>query len=166
MADDMVGQHDLLQRRLHALAGRWSQGQVSLKQIVGLQDAELYAIASQGYFLFLQGKSGPARTIFEGLVAIDPRNAYYYRALGAIYWRLKDPAKAIRQFTYAIRVSPREITSYINRAEVYVAQKQFKLARSDLQFALSTASPADRALAKKARAMLRGNPRGRRTPRS
>ena len=134
---------------------QWGQGKTSIKQIVGLRDEELYAIASQGYFLFLQGKSTPARVIFEGLVAIDPRNAYYYRALGAIYWRLKDPQRAIRQFTYAIRVAPREVSSYVNRAEIYVAQRQFNLARSDLQFALATARAPDAPLVEKARAMLR-----------
>lgn len=133
---------------------RWGQGKIGIKQIVGLSDDEMFAIASQGYFLFLQGKSEPARVIFEGLVALDPRNAYYYRALGAIYWRLKDPARAIRQFTYAIRVAPREVSSYVNRAEIYVAQRQFAQARSDLQFALAAARPAQAPLAAKARAML------------
>lgn len=144
-----------MRQQLHQLVDAWSHGRTSLKSIVGMGDDELYAIANQGYHLFVQGKNEPARVLFEGLVAMDPRNAYYYRALGAIYWRVKEPQLAIRQFTYAIRVSPREISSYVNRAEVYVAQKQFKLARSDLQFALSTATAADRALASKAKAMLR-----------
>lgn len=155
MPSDILAHSAPMQQRLQALADQWSQGRVSLKQIVGLQDAELFAIANQGYYLFLQGKSEPARILFEGLVAIDPRNAYYYRALGAIYWRLKEPQKAVRQFTYAIRVAPREITSYINRAEVYVAQSQFKLARADLNFALSNAASHEAPLAKKAQAMLR-----------
>lgn len=154
MPSDILAHSAPMQQRLHALADQWSQGRVSLKQIVGLQDAELFAIANQGYYLFLQGKSEPARVLFEGLVAIDPRNAYYYRALGAIYWRLKEPQKAVRQFTYAIRVAPREITSYINRAEVYVAQNQFKLARTDLNFALNNAQSHEAPLAKKAQAML------------
>ena len=144
-----------MRQRLGALVAQWGHGQVSLKQIVGLEDDELYAIASQGYHLFLQGKSEAARTVFEGLVAIDPRNAYYYRALGSIYWRLKEPQRAIRQLTFAIRVAPREVTSYINRAEIYIAQKQFKLARSDLQFALASVKPHEAPLADKARAMLR-----------
>ena len=134
---------------------QWAQGRASLKQIIGLSDDELYAIANQGYYLFLQGKAEPARVLFEGLVAIDPRNAYYYRALGAIYWRLKESQKAIRQFTYAIRVSPQEISSYINRAEVYVANTQFDLAQADLHYALSHAAPHEEALASKARAILR-----------
>ena len=140
---------------LTELVVQWGQGKTSIKQMVGLSDDELYAIASQGYFLFLQGKSDAARVVFEGLVAIDPRNAYYYRALGAIYWRLKEPQRAVRQLTYAIRVAPREIGSYINRAEVYIAQKQFKLARSDLQFALASARVHEAPLTEKAKAMLR-----------
>jgi type III secretion system low calcium response chaperone LcrH/SycD len=144
-----------LQVRLRNLVDQWAQGRVSLKQIVGLSEEELYAIASQGYYLFLQGKSEPARVLFEGLVAIDPRNAYYYRALGAIYWRLKEPQKAVRQFTYAIRVAPHEVSSYVNRAEVYVALQQFQLATNDLQFALRHAGARDAALVKKARAMMR-----------
>lgn len=143
-----------MREHLLQLVEAWGQGRTSLKTIVGLGDDELYAIANQAYHLFVQGKNEPARVLFEGLVAIEPRNAYYYRALGAIYWRVKEPQLAIRQFTYAIRVSPREISSYVNRAEVYVAQKQYQLAASDLRFALSTATAAERPLTNKARAML------------
>jgi tetratricopeptide (TPR) repeat protein len=155
MAEDKHIEGEQLQKRLEKLVDQWSQGRVSLKQIVGLSEEELFAFASQGYFMFLQGKTEPARVIFEGLVAIDPRNAYYYRALGAIYWRLKEGQKALKQFTYAIRVAPREISSYVNRAEIYVAQKQFQAARADLSQAIRMSGMTDRALAAKARAMLR-----------
>ncbi len=155
MAEDIRFQGEQFKPRLQALVEQWAQGRASLKQIIGLSDDELYAIANQGYYLFLQGKAEPARVLFEGLVAIDPRNAYYYRALGAIYWRLKESQKAIRQFTYAIRVSPQEISSYINRAEIYVANAQFDLAQTDLQYALAHAAPHEEALASKARAILR-----------
>jgi tetratricopeptide (TPR) repeat protein len=146
---------DQLKTKLQGLVQQWSQGQASLKQIVGLSEEELYAIANQGYYLFLQGKAEPARVLFEGLVAIDPRNAYYYRALGAIYWRLKDGRRAIRQFTYAIRVAPNDVSAYVNRAEVYVASQQFDLARADLQQALDLARPAEQALHSKAGAILK-----------
>lgn len=154
MAEDRRSEGNQLQQRLQGLVSQWSQGRVTLKQIVGLTEEELYALSNQGYYLFLQGKTEPARVIFEGLVAIEPRNAYYYRALGVIYWQLKEPQKALKQFTYAIRVAPREIASYINRAEVYVALKQFEQARSDLQFAMSNARPFEDALLAKAKAML------------
>lgn len=143
-----------MQARLEKLTEQWSQGQVSLKQIMGLSRDELYAISTQGYNFFLQGKIQPARVIFEGLVAIDPRNPYYYRALGVIYWREKETQKALKQFTYAIRVAPKEIASHINRAEVFVGNKQFDDARTDLEYALANAKPHDAALIRKARAIL------------
>jgi predicted Zn-dependent protease len=155
MAEDRRHHGEQMQARMARLVSQWSQGRVSLKQIVGLSEEELYAVASQGYFMFLQGKTEPARVIFEGLVAVDPRNAYYYRALGAIYWRLKQSQKALKQFTYAIRVAPREVSSYVNRAEIYVAQRAFQQARADLRAALQHAGPHDGALVSKARAMLR-----------
>ena len=142
------------QSRLQNLVTQWSQGKTSLKSIMGLSEEEMHAVASQAYFLFLQGKVEAARVIFEGLVAIDPRNAYYYRALGTIYWRLKDPIKALKQLTYAIRVSPTDVSAYINRAEIYIATQQFPQARLDLAAALQHAKPTDVPLVKKAHAMV------------
>lgn len=155
MAEDQQVQSEQMQRRMQSLVSQWSQGKVSLKQILGLSENELFAIASQGYFLFLQGKTEDARVFFEGLVALDPRNAYYYRALGTIYWRLKEPQKAIKQFTYALRVAPTDTSTYINRAEIYVATEQFALARSDLTAALQNARTSEEALVQKAQAIMK-----------
>ena len=119
-----------------------------------MSDEELFAVASQGYYLFLQGKIEQARVIFEGLVAIDPKNAYYYRALGVIYWRMKEAQKALKQFTYAIRVAPKDISSYVNRAEVYVSAGHFSKARKDLGYVLEHAGREELALVNKSRAIL------------
>ena len=143
---------DPLTKRLHKLTLEWSQGRVSLKEIVGLSP-ELFAVPIRATSSS-QGKIQPAQVIFEGLVAIDPRNAYYYRALGAIYWQQQEAQKALRQFTYAIRVAPHDVSSYVNRAEVFVASKQFEEARKDLHQALSRARPEDQPLVKKANAMM------------
>ena len=154
MAEDKHLDGVQLQSRLQNLVTQWAKGRVTLKEMLGLTDEELFSIANQGYLLFLQGKTESARVLFEGLVAVNPRNAYYYRALGAIYWRLGESQKAIKQFTYAIRVSPKDVSSHINRAEVYIATRQFAQAREDLHTALRHARPIDEALARKARAML------------
>ena len=66
----------------------WAQGKLTLREIKGYTDEELYAIAHVGYFFLMQGKNDEARTLFEGLVAVDPRNDYYYRALGVIFQKL------------------------------------------------------------------------------
>jgi regulator of sirC expression with transglutaminase-like and TPR domain len=97
--------------------------------------------------------------IFEGLVAIDPKNAYYYRALGVIYWRMKEGQKALKQFTYAIRVAPKDISSYVNRAEVYVSAGHYMKARKDLSYVLDHAGREEAALVSKSRAILSMIPR-------
>lgn len=145
---------DQMKNKLQPMIERWAKGEITLKDIKGYTDEELYAIAAQGYNFFLQGKTEPARVIFEGLVAIDPKNSYYYRGLGVIYLQMKDLEKALRQFSFAIRLTPKDMVSYINRAEIYMAMKNFKEAESDLNKALHYAGPNDNALVKKANAML------------
>jgi Flp pilus assembly protein TadD len=133
---------------------RWAQGQVTLKEIKGYTDDELYAIAHTGYFFLMQGKNDEARTLFEGLVAIDPRNDYYYRALGVIFHKLGDVERALRQFSYAIRVAPRSPAAYVNRAEVAIAQGSHADALADLQKAWQLLGPKDDRLARKVRALI------------
>ena len=131
----------------------WAEGKTTLKEIKGYSDAELYAIAHQGYFFLIQGKNDEAKTIFEGLVAIDPRNDYYYRALGVIYHKLGDADRAIKQFTYATRVAPSNLAAFINRAEVYVATGRRREALADLDHAVTLARDPTTQLAGKARAL-------------
>jgi tetratricopeptide (TPR) repeat protein len=142
-------------KELPKMLPRWAAGKITLKEIKGYTDDELYAIAHTGYFFLMQGKNEEARTLFEGLVAIDPRNDYYYRALGVNFHKLDDPDRALKQFGYAIRVNPRQAAAYVNRAEVHIAQKRYGEATQDLQRALQLVTAKDVQLARKARALLR-----------
>ncbi len=139
---------------LDQILPQWAAGKLTLKQIKGYTDDELYAIAHTGYFFLMQGKNEEARTLFEGLVAIDPRNAYYYRALGVIFHKLGEEDRAIRQFGYAIRVNPRNPAAYVNRAEVYISRQEFGPAQEDLRRAIGFMGPKDGALERKSRALL------------
>ncbi len=154
VAEDRRQEGQQMRKRLESLVSRWAQGKVTLQEILGRTDAESYSVASQGYLLFLQGKTETARILFEGCVACDPKNAYYYRALGCIYLRSGESAKALKQFTYAIRVAPREVSAYINRAEIYVSAQQWDKARTDLNQAMRLAGRNEGALVKKARAIM------------
>ncbi len=139
---------------MQQLLSRWASGKLTLKEIKGYTDDELFAIAHTGYFFLMQGKNAEARTLFEGLVAIDPRNDYYYRALGVIFHKLGDAERAIKQFSYAIQVNPKSAAAYVNRAEVYVSLERSAEAGNDLRRALEVISPREPQLARKARALL------------
>ena len=142
------------QNQLAELLPKWAAGQVTLKELKGYTDDELFAIAHTAYFFLLQGKNQEARTLFEGLVAIDPRNDYYYRALGVIFHKLGDEERAIRQFGYALQVNSRSAVAYLNRSEVYISQSDYASAVPDLEKAVACVGPKDTQLARKAKALL------------
>ncbi len=144
-------------RELAAAPGRavqkWASGDVTLQELKGYSKDELYAISQHGYTLFLNGKVKDAQVIFEGLVAIDPRNDYYYRALGVVYHRQGDAERALRQFGHAITVAPRSASGYVNRAEVHIARRDFNKALIDLDKAVQVARDTRLPIARKALAL-------------
>lgn len=131
----------------------WAQGRITLKEIEGYTDEELYSVAHIGYFYLMQGKHEDAKTIFEGLIAIDPKNEYYYRALGVIFEHLGDFERALKQFTYAIRLHPVLPHAYVNRAEAYIYLNRWGEAKEDLKTALQLLDPKETLLHQKATAL-------------
>jgi len=134
---------------------KWAAGQVTLKDIKGYTDDELYAIAHTAYFFLMQGKNEEAKTLFEGLVAIDPRSAYYRRALGVIFHKMGDADRALKQFSSAIQVAPKSAAAYVNRAEVYITLGRREEAKGDLRAALDCISDREVPLRRKTGALLR-----------
>lgn len=132
---------------------KWAKGESTLQELKGYAPEELYAIATHGYTLFLNGKVKDAQVIFEGLVAIDPRNDYYYRALGVAYHRQGDAERAIRQFTHAVTVAPKSPAGYVNRAEVHISRRDTERALADLDKAVQVARDLRDPVAKKAMAL-------------
>ena len=132
---------------------KWAKGRATLQELKGYSADELYAIAQHGYTLFLNGRTRHAQVIFEGLVAVDPRNDYYYRALGVVYHRLGDAERAIRQFTHAVTVAPRSPAAYVNRAEVHIARRDTEKALADLDRAIHAGGDLSHPVAQKALAL-------------
>jgi tetratricopeptide (TPR) repeat protein len=151
-----------VEQRIPLMLDKWSRGETSLRELYGYSDDELYGISTQGYTLLMSGKLEPARVIFEGLIALDPRNDYYYRALGFLYHRLGDADRAVRQFGYAIQVQPRDLISYVNRAEIQMQLKNYPKAEEDLRRVIQLAQDnLEEPMVRKAHAMLQMIPRTR-----
>ncbi|MBL93075.1 MAG: CesD/SycD/LcrH family type III secretion system chaperone [Myxococcales bacterium] len=143
-----------VQKTLEQELPKWAEGKTTLKDIKGYTDHELYAIAHMAYFYLKQGKTEEAKVLFEGLVALDPMNGYYYRALGVIFYKLGEADRALRQFGYAIRVAPGLPHAYVNRAEVNLALGKGPKAAKDLKQALALMGPKTPQLRQKAQALL------------
>lgn len=112
---------------------KWAEGKATLKDVRGYSDEELYAIAKMGYYFFYQGKVSEARTVFQGLYAINPLDAYFAKALGVVEMVAGNPAGALAAYDVAVKLSPTDSVAYLGRAEVKLSQGQRAAAIDDLR---------------------------------
>ncbi|MFN7130922.1 MAG: tetratricopeptide repeat protein [Myxococcales bacterium] len=132
---------------------RWADGKATLKEVRGYTDEQLYAVARTAYNFFNQGKVKEARTIFQGLFAINPRDAYFARALGVVEYASGNAEGSLAAWDVACRLAPDEAAGYLGRAEVFLAGGQKQKAAEDLKRA--AAAPKGSELEKtKSRALL------------
>jgi type III secretion system low calcium response chaperone LcrH/SycD len=118
---------------LAARLQKWADGKATLKEVRGYSDEELYSIAKTGYFLFYQGKVAEARTVFQGLYAINPLDAYFAKALGVVEMAAGNPAGAVAAYDVALKIAPKDAGAYLGRAEVKLLQGQRAQAIDDLR---------------------------------
>jgi type III secretion system low calcium response chaperone LcrH/SycD len=148
MADEAVALAQRLQK--------WADGKSTLKDVRGYTDEELYSIARMGYFFFYQGKINEARTVFQGLYAVNPTDTYFAKALGVVEMAAGNAQGAAAAYDVALKIAPRDSAAYVGRAEVRLAMSQKPQAIEDLRRAQQflTDSSVDRALHGKISAML------------
>lgn len=112
---------------------RWADGKATLKDVRGYSDEELYSIARMGYFFFYQGKIEEARTIFQGLYAVNPLDSYFAKALGVVEMAAGNAQGAMAAYDVCLKLSPQDSAAYVGRAEVKVSQGQRGSAIEDLK---------------------------------
>lgn len=128
----------------------------SLRDQLGLTDRELLEMGEIGAMYYRQGVVDKARTIFEGLVEIDPHSAAARSALGAVLTHTERFDEALEHLDRAVELDPRQIAPYVNRAEVYIRQQRFPEAVDDLKRAVELDPTESDPAANRARAMAVG----------
>ncbi len=114
----------------------WVRGEITLAELSAVSAAEMLEMAVIGYSMYEQGRYDDARVIFDALCALDPREAYYRTALGAVYLARENLEKAEALFNEAIRLNPKEIAAFVNRGEVYLRQGKILEAARDFKRAV------------------------------
>src|SRR5688572_16503938 len=132
---------------------KWADGKATLKDVRGYTDEELYSIARTAYFFFYQGRITEARTLFQGLYAVNPLDSYFAKALGVVEMAAGNPAGALAAYDVALKISPQDPAAYVGRAEVKIAMGQKSQAVDDLRRGAQFSGP-DEALKAKVAAML------------
>ncbi len=132
---------------------RWADGKTTLKDVRGYTDEELYSLARVGYFFFYQGRIAEARTLFQGLYAVNPLDPYFAKALGVVEMAAGNPTGSIAAYDIALRIAPEDPGAYAGRAEVKISMGQKTQAMDDLRKASQFAGE-DEALKAKVSALL------------
>ena len=127
----------------------------SLKEMKGYSAEELETLSHIAYCMMMQGKYDKAQTVYESLLAIDPADEYYYRALGVLAQKQGDSELALRHFGYSIQLAPKQPQGYINRAEIHIALNRIQDALNDLKEALAQMRRQDQMLSQKAWALYK-----------
>jgi tetratricopeptide (TPR) repeat protein len=98
----------------------------------GWTPEEIYLLADRGYAFYRQGCYEEAAVIFDGLVTLDPLNAYCRTALAAVCLALGDAPRATKELTVLLDRNPADHDVRARRCEAYCELKRWNEARQDL----------------------------------
>lgn len=87
-------------------------------QQAGTTGPEMLERAMEAFQLYEQGQYEDARAIFEELSSLDPGEAYYRTALGAICLAEDELEMALEHFDQALQLNPKDSAALVNRGEV------------------------------------------------
>lgn len=107
------------------------KGELNAREYHAISGPEMLQLAVMGFRMYENGKYSEARAIFDGLRALEPTEAYYATALGAVYLAEEDLENARFNFDQAIALSPKEIAPYVNRGEVNLREGKIMEAAED-----------------------------------
>jgi len=142
--------------RTGATAIRSQASPQSLRVRLGVTPKEFREMGRIGAMYYNRGDLEKARTIFDGLVAMDPASSDAHAALGALLTRTLQNDLAMVHLNRAIELNDQEIASYVNRAEVNLRQQKGEAAIEDLKRAIALDPGEKHPAANLARAMVIG----------
>jgi tetratricopeptide (TPR) repeat protein len=126
------------------------------RERLGVSPEEFRAMGQMGAMYYHQGLLEKARTIFEGLVEIDPDSSAAHSALGALHTRTEQFEEALRHLDRAVALDPEQIAPYVNRAEIFIKQGRAEEAVENLKRAIALDPQEKDPGANRARAMALG----------
>lgn len=95
---------------------------------------EVYLVAERAHSLYMQGRLREAATLFEGLVALDPENAYCRNALATVYLALDEARNALEQLHVAMRLDSGNMQARQRLCEALLQLGDTSAAAAELEF--------------------------------
>ena len=69
------------------------EDKVSLAELKGFKKEQLYLLAESGHIKLKHGRIEEAEKIFQALILLDHRNAYFHAMMGAIHQKRERPVR-------------------------------------------------------------------------
>lgn len=112
-------------------------GRITLGDLEGISKQEQYEMAKLGHSYLEGGKLEKASTIFEGLIALDPFDAYFRMAIASIAQQEGRLSDAEEGYSSVLQINPYSPTAFANRGEVRVQLGRLKEGAEDLIAAIT-----------------------------
>ncbi len=128
----------------------------TVREKLNISPQEFAEMGRVGAMYYQQGNFEKARTIFEGLVELDPESANAHSALGGLLTLMQDDGTAVEHLNRAIEINPSQIAPYVNLGEIYIRQQRIEAAVENLKKAIELDPDERDAGANRARAMVLG----------
>lgn len=123
-------------RRLIHLVQQYFDDKLSLAELKGMKREELFQLAETGYVKFKHGRVEEAERIYQALIVLDHRNAYFHSVMGAIHQKRQHPIEAILEFSRALQINVKDSSSLVNRGEIYLRHRNYRKAAEDFRSAI------------------------------
>lgn len=123
-------------KHLTEILMQFLEDKISLAELRGIKREDLFRLAEAGYTKFKHGRLEEAEKIYQGLIILDHRNAYFHAVMGAIHQKRGHPIEAILEYSQAIKLNKTDLSAHVNRGEIYLRHKNYRKAAEDFRTAI------------------------------
>lgn len=128
-------------------------GKITLGDLEGIDKEAQYRMAHVAYKHFTEGKLEQAKQAFQGLLALDPFDAYFLTVLGAIAQEEGNHEEAEAAYSRALEINPFSAVAWAQRGETRVLLGKLSEAADDIARALAEDPEGKEPATQRARAM-------------
>lgn len=141
-------------RRLTSLFQDFLNNKVSIAELRGVSRQKLFRLAEAGHTKFKYGRVDEAERIFEALLILDHRNAYFHAVMGAIHQKKGRIVQSIVEYSKALQINAKDVASFVNRGEIFLRNRDYRRAAEDLRSAILLDTSGRNLWANRARSLV------------
>lgn len=128
-------------------------GRITLGDLEGIDKDAQYRMAQVAYKHFTEGKLEQAKKAFQGLLALDPFDAYFLTVIGAIAQEEGNHEEAESAYSRALDINPYSAVAWAQRGETRILLGKLDEAANDIARALEEDPEGKEPATQRARAM-------------